>query len=402
MSRLRMKPLDYAAVGAFLAYSSSAVLTPVALVLIVREMSLSLSEGSAIEVVRSVLIVAVLTTSGFLAAHWGKAKSLGAGLMLLGAGLVGYAVAPGYAALLAAAVAMGAGAGVVEGLVNPLIQDLHPSDSGRYLNISNGFWSIGVLVTVLATGDLLTRGVSWRWVALVLGAFGVAAGIGFVILRRVTPRPAHCVRDVFAHKRDILTCRRFWLFAPMMVLAGAAEGAFTFWSASFIQLQHNGLPRDGGIGTAFFAGGMVVGRFASGYRVAQRHLWRLLIGSAGAGLAVSLLVPLAGTMGAVYAALGAAGLAVACFWPSLQSYAADRLPVEPTSLFILLSCAGIPGFALASWVMGVIGDAAGLAMSFWIVPGFFAGLVVLLAVERCTMTPNRHRKERHEQAGHQL
>jgi len=84
----------------------------------------------------------------------------------------------------------------------------------------------------------------------------------------------------------------------------------------------------------------------------------------------------------LYTLLVLAGLSVACFWPSIQSYAVDRLPVEPTALFILLSCAGIPGFAFVSWLMGFVGDRAGLRASFFVVPAFFALLLFIVIVER--------------------
>ncbi|NLX22760.1 MAG: MFS transporter [Phycisphaerae bacterium] len=383
MAKLRFHWLDGAACVSFLAYSASAVLTPICLVILASELSLTLAQGGTIEVARSLLILLVLLASGFAAARWGKASVLGMGLVVLGVGLGLYAMAPVYGVIVMAAALVGLGGGVVEGLINPLVQELHPSDSGRYLNIVNGFWSVGVLLTVLITGDLLTRNVSWRVIAASLAGFSVLAGGLFLFLARHAPHViSHTAGDVLGHKREILTTGRFWLFVPMMFLAGGAEGAFTFWSASYIQLHHQGLPRAGGIGTACFAGGMIVGRFAGGWLIEQRHLRRFIILSALAGLGISFLVPKVQSLETLYTLLVLAGLSVACFWPSIQSYAVDRLPVEPTALFILLSCAGIPGFAFVSWLMGFVGDRAGLRASFFVVPAFFALLLFIVIVER--------------------
>ena len=82
-----------------------------------------------------------------------------------------------------------------------------------------------------------------------------------------------------------------------------------------------------------------------------------------------------------------AGLTVACFWPSLQSYAADRMRVDATSLFILLSCAGIPGFGCMAWLMGWVGERAGLARSFMLMPPAFLLLAAVLLAERRTRAP---------------
>ncbi len=381
MGRLRFGRLDAAAAAAFLAYSASTMVTPVCLVTLSRELDFSLQAGGGIEVARALLILLVLLTSGFTAGRWGKVRVLGVSLALLGGGLGLYAIAPNYALVLLAAGAMGLGSGAIEGLINPLVQDLHPDDSGRYLNTINAFWSIGVLVTVLVTGELLTQNVPWRLIAAGLGGYSLLTGLAFWLLAgRDGPR-RHSAADVLGHKWQILRSGRFWLFVPMMFLAGGVEGGFTFWSASYIQIHHGGLPRAAGIGTACFAAGMIAGRLASGWWVAQRHLRGLILASALAGIAVSLWVPAVGALATLYGVLALAGLTVACFWPSIQAYAADRLPVESTSLFILLSCAGMPGFAFTSWLMGWIGDGWGLQASFRVLPLLFALLAALTAVE---------------------
>ena len=382
-TRLRLSGMDQAAIAAFLAYAASAVTTPLCLVLLVGEMRLTLAQGGAIEVARGGMILAVLLGSAFVAAHWGKARSLGYGLLALGGGAFLYAAARDYAVVLAAVALMGAGSGLVEALINPLVQEQHPDDAGRYLNLVNAFWSVGVMASVLAGGEWLTRTDAWR--ALIAATGGLAFGVGgwFLILdRRKGHVPHHAPREVWGHKWDILRHPRFPLFMALMALAGAVEGGLTFWTASFIQLHHQGVARAAGLGTACFAGGMIAGRLAGGWWVAQRHLHRLIILSALAGIGVSLLLPVVETLPALYAVLFAAGLAVACFWPSLQAYAVDRMGCEPTALFILLSCGGIPGFAGAAWLMGWMGDRAGLPAAMVVLPAGFALLAGIALLER--------------------
>lgn len=382
MPALRFGPLDYAAILAFLAYSASAIITPICLIILAEELKFSLVGGGGLEFARGAIILIVLLGSGFASARWGKAVSIGASLILLGAGLFAYAVAPTYGLVVAAVALLGVAGGILEGLINPLVHDLHPNDSGRYLSIINAFWSVGVLVTVLVSGELLTRAVSWRSIAGGLGAFSVAAGVLFLYLARLeNHRVRHDARSVFGHKWQIVRRRRFWVFVAMMVLAGAAEGAFTFWSASYIQINYAGLPRAGGIGTASFAGGMMIARFAWGGLIPQQHLRTLILWSAVGGTVVSVVVPFIESLNQLYVVLFLAGIAIACFWPSIEAYAGDRMPVDLTALFVLLSCAGIPGFALASWLMGYIGDQHGLRASFSIVPVMLAGLSVLVWLE---------------------
>jgi MFS family permease len=381
--RFRLHPLDGASAAGFLAYSASASIVPIALVILLREIGEDLAAGGMIDAVRNIAIFAVLFMSGLIAARWGKARSIGLGAIAMGLGLAGFAFAPNYPWLLAAAAFGGLGAGMLEGLINPLVQDLHPRDSGRYLNFINGFWSIGVLATMLGLGELLTRGLGWRTAAGALAAFCIAVGILFLALNRHAPAtPATTAGESLGRMAAILRHPRFWLFAPCMALAGGAEAGYMFWSASWIQLEFAGLPREGGIGAACFAGGMIAGRFGAGWLVGQRWLLALLVGSSAVGALIGASLLLVSSLGTLYVGLFAIGLAAACLWPSLQSYAAEQLPVDSTMLFILLSCAGIPGFAATVAGMGWIGDRAGLATSFAVLPGLLAALAGLLLLER--------------------
>jgi len=380
---MAFKPLDYASMVGFLAYSSSVTATPICLVAISRELNLSLSQAGGLEAMRSALVVFVLLISGYIGARIGKARAIGISCLVLGAAMVCYSVAPSYGALLLAMALLGVGGGVVEALINPLVQELHPEDSGRYLNITNAFWSVGVLLTMLGTGELLDREISWRSIVGGWGAVSLIAGALFLSLRRQGRQPqGESLSSVMREKWAILQSGKFWLFTAMMFLGGAAEGAFTFWSASFIQLSHRGSARAAGLGVALFAGGMIVARFAFGAWVPQQRLWHLLLGSAIFGVAASIAIPLLDSLLTVYVGLFLAGVSVACFWPTLQSYAVDRMRFDPTGVFILLSCGGIGGFAVVSWVMGVVGDRYGLVSSFWIIPGCLAGLAAALLWER--------------------
>ncbi len=381
---MRLHRTDRAGAVGFLAYSSSAIMTPICLLALMQELDFTLAGGGGIEAMRTLMILVVLVASGFAAARWGMAAVLAAGSIVLALGMFAYAAAPAYAVVLAAMAAVGLGSGVIEGLVNPLVQQEHPGDSGRYLNIVNAFWSIGVMGSVLVSGELLTRGVSWRVLVAVSGGIALAAAALFLAVgRRAGAAAARPVApaEAWARIKAVLARRRFWVFAAALFFAAGAEAAFTFWSASYVQLHYGALPRAAGFATACFAAGMIAGRMLSGRFVHQGGLRLLIAASAACGITVSLLVFAVGSLGGFYLLLFAAGLSVACFWPSIQAHAADCIDVDSTMLFILLSCAGIPGFGFASWLMGLIGDAAGIRAGFAVIPFFFAILLAILVVD---------------------
>jgi fucose permease len=387
-----LQTADKAASLALFSYAASITITPICLVQLSAMFSLSLSQGSGIEAVRAFFIVITLTGSTFIAAVLGKMRSLAAGALLMGSGLLFYALAPGYGLILVAAAFVGAGGGLIEALVNPLVQELHPSDSGRHLNTVNAFFSVGVFATVLLAGELLTRGVSWRPLLAVTGLLAIVTGLMFLLLgKKGGVEERKSMSQVLSHKKEILTHRRFPVFAAMMFLAGGTEGAFTFWSATYIQLHFGALARMGGVGTACFAGGMLIGRFAGGHLVPQRRIRLLIAVSAGIGFFSALAVPFLSGIAMFFTVVFAAGLSVACFWPSIQSYGAERIPSDPTALFVLLSFAGIPGFGAVPWIMGMIGDRFGLRTGFFILPVLFIMLLILLAVESRMLPAGKRR-----------
>jgi fucose permease len=366
------------------AYASSATITPICLVLVAQEFGLDLARAGSLEVSRSVLITAVLLASPWVAAHFGKARALGYASLLMGLGLLAYAFAPGYGAILLALALVGTGSGVLEGLINPLVQALAPRDSGRWLNLVNAFWSVGVLATMLGGGEWLTRGGDWRTAMIALGAVSAVTGAAFLRARAVdaADRAEAGLGAAWRRAREVLVAPGFGVFVALMLLAGAVEGAFTFWSATLVQLEFGGSARAGGVATACFAGGMIAGRFAAAVWVPQAGLPRLILVSALGGAVVSAAMPLLGSITAVGVGLALAGLCVACFWPSLQSYAAERIRGEPTEIFVLLSVAGIPGMGGVSWLLGLLADSVGLRSALWLVPPLFLALAGLMAWEQ--------------------
>lgn len=382
--KLKLHILDYASFAALLVYSASATITPVCLLTMSKELNFTLSAGGGIEASRSMLILLSLFFGGFAAAKIGKVRSLCAGLFGLAAGYAVYAYAPSYPAVLCASIIVGASCGIIEGLLNPLVQELHKDDAGRYLNISNAFWSVGVLSTVIVSGELLTLGISWRLIMAVLSCCSLAVGIFFAALKKNEQKPKGLkTSSVIRQYADCLSSKRFWVFCFMMVLAGGSEGAFTFWSASYIQVHFNALPRMGGAGTACFAAGMMCMRLASGFLAGQNKLRRLIFFSAAGGALLACAVPFVTSAYVFFPLLFSAGVSIACFWPSIQAYAVIRIThLDSTAAFILMSCAGIPGFGLISFIMGIIGDKAGLNKSFFLVPALLALLALTVLIER--------------------
>jgi len=386
---------DYAAFLTFFAYAAGSVIIPVALVELALDLGFSLEDGGmtaggALNIGRTFTMVVAMLLVGFAAGHWGTRRTLGASVIFMGAGMMLCAFAPVYSILFLALMLAGLGEGVIEGVATPFVQKLHPDEPGRYTNFSHAFWSIGVLVTVIVSGGLLTLGVSWRTLVGVVSLTGVLAG--FLILMRpgsgqqTYPEAIERThwRTIKSQAITIIRVPRFWLYYSAMFLAGGGEFCLTFWSASHIQLHYDASPWSGGLGVAFFAAGMTVARTGWGYLIHQDGLKGLILHSAAAGTLVCLFLPSAESIWMFFALIFLAGIATGPFWPSIQSYATDRLPdTDPTMLLILLSCAGVPGCAFFTYLMGYLGNQSGsLTTAFYLVPASYALLGILIGVDR--------------------
>jgi fucose permease len=365
---------------------------PVALVSLSADLGFSLEEGGmtaggAMQLGRTISMLMVMLSCGFIAGHIGKRWTMGLSVLVMGTGIMVCSVSPSYWILFMAITIAGMGEGVIEGLATPFIQDLHTDEPGRYINFTHSFWSVGVVFTVLAAGALLSLGVSWR--ILLAGAAGLSILTSLIYLspqQKGREYPDHPERIhwsvTWTHARDIITSRHFWLFFAAMFFAGGGEFGITFWTASFIQLNFVSAAWAGGVGTACFAGGMFLGRSFWGYFIKQHQLKYLILYSAVSAVLITVLLPFIRGLWILFLLLFLSGITVAPFWPSVQSYCTNRLHERDTTmLFILLSCAGIPGCGVITWVMGLLGNVGGLRVSFMVIPVCFAILAALIAAD---------------------
>ncbi len=390
MAKMKFGRYDHGAFLTFVCYAACSMVVPVSLVQIAQTLNFPLGEGGmsaggGLHMGRSIALMASMALCGFTSGRWGNCKSIGFALLFMVAGMLIGAFSPFYGVLFLALLIAGFGEGFVEGLATPLVQDLHKDDQpGRYINFSHGFWSVGVVAVVLLAGYLLLIGVSWRWIMAGVGIFTIVPALILLLpSRKYDLHPdANNRQDwkkVCANARDIVRLPHFWLFFVIMFVSGGGEFSLTFWLAAYIQEVRQLSPMSGGLVTACFAAGMIMGRTGWGMLLHQRHLGMLVIVSAVVGTVVTCIFPLIDTMWILYVVLFIAGVASGPFWPSVQSYCSERIPqVDTTMLFILLSCAGIPGAGVFAWLMGIVGDRFGLEKSVYLVPLCYTILGILM------------------------
>lgn len=393
---------DLASFTCFAAYAGCSVIVPVVLVEVAQSLGFPLAEGGtdaggAIQLGRSIPMVISMLFCGFAAGWWGKLRVLGVAMIFMACGILAAAWVPNYALLFLAVAFAGLGEGVVEGLATPVVQDIHPDEPGRYINFTHAFWSVGVVLTVLLAGWMLQEKISWRFILSCCGILALIPALLFLLpyhgpqkINREAERMDF--RTVWNNAVHLMKIPRFWLFFVAMFLAGGGEFCLTFWVASFIRLDYAGSAWMGGLGSAFFAGGMIVGRMGFGFLVRQQYLKHLIVGTALGGTLLGIFPPLLNSLAGLFALLFFLGICTGPFWPSVQSYCVDRVKGDSTMIFILLSCAGVPGCGVFAWLMGVAGKWYGLRPSFFLVPICYFLLACLIACDWFVSNRERWRR----------
>jgi fucose permease len=155
----------------------------------------------------------------------------------------------------------------------------------------------------------------------------------------------------------------------LALLGLMAEGAMADWSAVYLHDTLGSSPSVAAVGFAAFSLAMAAGRFTGDALVGRLGPRRVLRGSsavAAVGLGAALLVgqPAVGVVGCALVGLGIANII-----PVLFSAAARVPGVPPGQALAAVATTGYLGFLAGPPLIGVVAEAAGLAVGLGLVSG---------------------------------
>ncbi|MGQ9661220.1 MAG: MFS transporter [Kiritimatiellia bacterium] len=353
-----------------------------------QDFGLGFSRRGTLSMSRSVIFAFTAFGGGVLADRMRKTRLLAVAMLVTAAALLISAKAHRYSQLLGGMLIMGAGLGVVEGVLSPLVADLHARRLETHMNVLHGFYPVGLVAVSLLAGVAVRAGISWRTIILTLGGSSFAVALIFETSR--SPTPLNTARKQVLAPRHILQKRTFWALSLVMVLTGGVEGAVTFWGPSFIRVEYDASVLLGASGMVVFALSMAIGRFGTGWVVRFVALERLMIFSCLVCMAATLCLALTPALGLSLVAIAHVGFSIACFWPGVLTLAARKVGAGSATLMAMLSVAGIAGFGLMPWLMGLVAERVGLAPGFSLLT---VALVPVLTVLHAMVTRERRREE---------
>lgn len=312
-------------------------------------------------------------------------------------GLAGMAVLPGlfsdpYAGLMLAAAVYAVGGGLIEVLISPIVEACPTKNKEAVMSLLHSFYCWGqVAVVLLSTVFFAAVGIgNWRMLACLWALVPACNAVFFLfvpIRKLVEDGEGMSIREL--SKNSL-----FWLFALLMICAGASELGMSQWASAFAESGLHVSKTVGDLaGPCAFA--LFMGSARAFYaKFAERISLKKFMALSACLCVVSYLMaslsksPLLGLLGCAVC-----GLSVGIMWPGTFSMAAKAIPKGGTAMFALFALFGDVGCNIGPGLVGLVSAGFDADLKKGLLAGvlFPACLLIALFALRAAM--------RHKRAG---
>lgn len=251
-----------------------------------------------------------------------------------------------------------AGGGLTEVLLSPMVEAMPMRNKAGAMNILHSFYSWGqVLVTILSTLFFVFVGMEkWVYLPVMWAIIPFLNGIAFLKL----PIYELGEKSQRISMKEILSTKIFWLFAVLMLGAGASEFAMSQWSSYFVEMGLKVSKTVGDLlGPCMFSALMGLSRVLYSRFGEKLELKKYITVCAFVTIlcyAVATLSPYP-MLSVVGCAL--CGFSVGIMWPGVYSLSAKVYAKGGATMFALLALAGDVGCTAGPGIVGYISNALG-------------------------------------------
>jgi fucose permease len=373
---MELSMLLVAAVLAIFVYGMIAAMLGSILPDLSKRFTLSPAENGSIATMQAVGLVIGSLLQGPLIDLQGKKIGL-----LLGLGLIAYALfslprSKGYSSIRLAMLILGTGGGIIVAGANALVNDVPTSNPTAVFNGFNTFFGLGGIATPFIAANLF-GGNSFRlcnFTAILTAAtFGVHAITDM-------PKPSGVVSFQFGDVPALLSNPQLLLPALVLFLYVAAEVGVWNWLVRHLMAQGITEKKALTILSFGFALGLLAGRLAVAFIPALQAVPanQILIGSSALIAITTFLMLQTKDPNITWAAVFAAGVAMAPVFPTALAIVGGRFPQgTATAIGIAVTC-GWLGLVASSPIIGSIAgnDSKGFKKALLLLPA--AGALMLL------------------------
>lgn len=319
------------------------------------------------------------SSSGRVMAHLGAGRMLILSAVISAGGLLGFALAPTWAALVLSGLVVGTGSGVLDGGMNIYFAANY---GPRLMNWLHASFGIGATLAPLAMTAILKTGSSWRW------GYGLAM-LGFVLLAilfaltrsrwQLAHAPGPAAERRAAPLWETLRLPPIWLGIALFLVLTGLEVSAGQWAFPLFTESRGVTQEVAGLWVGIYWGSFTVGRILFGALVTWvRPAVMIRLGMAGMALG-ALLLGWGARSSLGFVGLALLGFSLSPIFALMITSTQERLgPVHaPNAIGLQVAAAGL-GVGILPGLTGVLAKRHGLEVVPWLLLGLTGMLVVLV------------------------
>jgi len=303
--------------------------------------------------------------------------------------LLGYALAPGWATMLACGLLLGSGGGAIDAALNAHAAAHY---SARTVNLLHAFYGAGTTAGPLVMTTVLMVPLSWRTGYALVAASQLLLALCFTLTRGAWP-VSIARREAAASRPPLLDTIRVRRVKPALFVFFVYVGLESAAGAWIYSVLHEGREfamESAGLAVSLYWGGLLAGRLAYAILPLRSTPDAVLSGCMAAAAVAVTTVALGTDQDVTLVAVLALGLASGPVFPSLIATTPDRVgqahAANAVGLQVGVSAAGVAVFPACS---GLIAGTWGAS----VLPLAFTGAwLALLAMHACLLPARSPRK----------
>ncbi len=275
-------------------------------------------------------------------------------------GLIGMAVLPmliqHYTGLVISVILYAIGGGIIEVLISPIVEACPFDNKASAMSLLHSFYCWGsvavVLLSTLFLGGFGKQ--SWAILAIIWALVPIFNTVFFCFV------PINSLADETQPMsiRELFKTKIFWIFAVLMLCAGASELAMTQWASAFTESALGVSKAVGDLaGPCFFA--VLMGTCRVLYAKFGEKLDLIKAVTLSCCLCVFAYLVIVFSPLPILSLIGCGicGFSVGLLWPGVFSIAAEKCPKGATTMFAFLALAGDLGCSSGPTLVGFVAGA---------------------------------------------
>ena len=283
--------------------------------------------------------------------------------------------------ILIAVVLYAVGSGLIEVLVNPIVEACPFENKDGMMSLLHSFYCWGAVAVILgSTLFFAVFGVeNWKILTFLWALVPLYNTFNFAVcpIERLTEdgegmRPG-----------ALLRLPLFWLLILLMVCAGASELSMAQWASAFTESAVGVSKAVGDLaGPCLFAVLMGATRVVYGKMSERLDLTKVMLSCGALCVVCYLMAALSASPAVALAGCALCGVSVGIMWPGAIRVAAQKCPGGGTAMFAFLALGGDFGATVGPTIVGGVSDMAGgdLKAGLLVAAAFPLILVLVLTV----------------------